>query len=268
MSVSGTFVQGGAGRVLVVSHEPDGPCRSTVLVVPAFGEEMNKARRLVSETGRALAGRGVRTIVPDLFGTGDSEGEFADARWEIWIEDLRRTLEWARGRGAVGFGALLVRLGAGLFSDAFAQADVEFDSVVAWQPVARGEDVLRQLLRMKTMAARMAGAKAEPAEQLLKTLLAGPEPLELGGYLVAPALAAALQRSAFVAGPGARGVVIELDPAAPVDANGALAAPAIASELGASWTTRKVAGERFWTAVEPRANPALVAATAQLLAAS
>jgi hypothetical protein len=47
--------------------------------VPPFAEEMNKSRRMIAEVGRRLEGSGVGMLLVDLFGTGDSEGEFAQA---------------------------------------------------------------------------------------------------------------------------------------------------------------------------------------------
>ena len=51
---------------------------------------MNKARRQAAIQARALASDGFSVLVPDLFGTGDSDGELRDARWETWLDDLER----------------------------------------------------------------------------------------------------------------------------------------------------------------------------------
>jgi exosortase A-associated hydrolase 2 len=261
VSFAGTFIDGGAGRIFLLTYEPAAPTGAALLVVPAFAEEMNKSRRLVAATARALAARGVRTVVPDLYGTGDSAGEFAAARWETWCEDLRRAADWLRERGAREIDVLLVRLGAALHADAFAGGAVPFRRAVAWQPVARGAETLRQLVRLKNMAARMAGEKTGSVEEMLRELTTGPEPMELGGYLVARELAASLERATFAPaaeGMPPHGLVVEFDPSAPA---------ASAEPAGAAWRSVKIAGERFWSVVEPRDNLALVAATVQFLTA-
>jgi hypothetical protein len=203
----------------------------------------------------------VRTLVPDLFGTGDSEGDFAHARWDTWIDDLCRTVEWGRKRGAARFGALVVRFGMALFAAAGARVNTRFDTAVAWQPVA-GADTLRHLLRMKVMANRMLGQPTETADALLGSLLGG-RAMELGGYALSPELARAMHdASAEPAGVAvSAGLVLEL---------GTEPRAADASAAGASgaWRTERIVAERFWAAVEPRPNPALATSTANFLAAT
>jgi exosortase A-associated hydrolase 2 len=266
MPVRGVFISGAAGRIFVVSHEPSAPVARAVLVVPAFAEEMNKSRRLVHETAEALERAGVWTIAPDLFGTGDSEGEFEEARWNVWIDDLRRTLDWARALGAERFGVLMVRLGTALYRDAEAQLATTFERAVAWQPLLSGAEALRLLLRTKIMAIRMAGGTAPSLEALLQSLLTGAEPMELGGYLVSPQLAAAIQRAAgaIMESRAVReGMSVEIEPAASAARSAATEETAAG---GSVWTRVRIPGERFWLAVEPRPIPALVEATARFLA--
>ena len=262
MAIAGTFVPGGAGRILLVTHELDTASKRAVLVVPAFAEEMNKSRRLVWETGEALAAHGFMAVVPDLHGTGDSEGEFADARWETWIDDLRLTVEWARARGVEKFSALLVRLGAALFAAAAESLGVVFDRAVAWHPPRSGAEVLRQLLRVKIMVVRMSGGRAEPLEALERSLLTAREPMELGGYAVSAELAAAVKEAGFPADCASAvtdGLI--LDFAAPGQAGSAEQLPS------RGWQTRRIAAERFWAAVEPRSDAGLVRATVDFLVA-
>jgi exosortase A-associated hydrolase 2 len=266
VGVSGTFIDGGAGRILVVSHEPDRPTDRAVLVVPAFAEEMNKSRRLVWDTARVLREHGIRTLVPDLFGTGDSEGDFAQARWDIWVDDLCRTIEWARERGAARFGALVVRFGMALFAAANERMSTEFERAVAWQPVVNGADVLRQLLRMKVMSIRMLGGRAESADALLETLLNGGEPMELGGYLVSCELARAVHGTSAAPAEIAvkAGVVLEFDATSSAEPD----APEARARDPGTWRVERIAAERFWAAFEPRPNPALASSTATFLSAT
>ena len=93
--ISGHFVQSGKGPIFVLRRVPVGPVAGTVLVVPPFAEEMNKCRRIVTEVALGLADRGVATLVPDLHGTGDSAGDFAEADWATWCGNLADAVEWS-----------------------------------------------------------------------------------------------------------------------------------------------------------------------------
>ena len=59
-----------------------------------FCEEMNKARRMAALQSRRLAALGYSVLQIDLFGCGDSSGDFADAR-EIWKRP-QIALDWLR----------------------------------------------------------------------------------------------------------------------------------------------------------------------------
>ena len=49
---------------------------------------MNKSRRMAALQARAFAEMGFGVLQIDLFGCGDSSGDFSDARWDIWKQDL------------------------------------------------------------------------------------------------------------------------------------------------------------------------------------
>src|SRR5258705_9769402 len=50
--------------------------RGSVLYLPPFAEEMNKSRRMAALQARAFARIGWNVLQMDLFGCGDSSGEF------------------------------------------------------------------------------------------------------------------------------------------------------------------------------------------------
>src|SRR3546814_1526626 len=60
--------------------------------------EMNRSRRMAALQARALAALGIDVLLLDLFGTGDSAGDFRDARWEIWREDAMAAVAWLGAR--------------------------------------------------------------------------------------------------------------------------------------------------------------------------
>src|SRR5690606_5881333 len=91
------FLAGPRGPLFYVLHAPAVlPPRGSVLFAHPFGDEHNKARRMVAYQARALAAQGFAVLVPDLYGCGDSAGEFAAAEWAGWQDDLRACFTWLR----------------------------------------------------------------------------------------------------------------------------------------------------------------------------
>ncbi|HZF16066.1 MAG TPA: hydrolase 2, exosortase A system-associated [Steroidobacteraceae bacterium] len=185
------FFDGVAGRLFGIEFAPIGAAaRATILIVPPFAEELNKSRRMLALAARALAALGYRVLTVDLYGTGDSEGDFADARWEIWIEDLRRLAATGASGTASPVSILALRAGSLLAADLIADgAGVE--RLALWQPVSSGAQFLTQFLRLK-IAADMLGGNESGMAALREQLAAG-KPQEVAGYMLAPELARALE---------------------------------------------------------------------------
>jgi len=75
------FLDGLRGRLFVVRRAPAADDRGIdVVIAPPFAEEMNRSRRMMVLLAIALAERGFGCLAVDPFGTGDSDGDFADAR--------------------------------------------------------------------------------------------------------------------------------------------------------------------------------------------
>ena len=162
--------------------------------VPPFAEEHNKCRRQVSETARLLAARGYSALIIDLYGTGDSEGEFSDASWSCWKEDVACAVNWATHRGLGVDAVIATRLGCVLAADGLAQAKLRVRKTVFWQPVTTGERHVKQFLRYG-MAASLAKAESGNSVDKLKQRLAAGETLEIAGYPLTPALWRELQEA-------------------------------------------------------------------------
>jgi alpha-beta hydrolase superfamily lysophospholipase len=103
------------------------PRAGAVVHVPAFAEEMNKSRRAVANAARAMAGRGWQVLVFDLHGTGDSSGDFGDATWSGWLEDLRAAIGWLREHAASEPVLWGLRSGCLLINDVLPQIDCSND---------------------------------------------------------------------------------------------------------------------------------------------
>jgi exosortase A-associated hydrolase 2 len=181
--VSGHFIPGGKGLIFVLVREPEGAAAGCVLVVPPFAEEMNKCRRMVAEASIALAECGIATVVPDLFGTGDSSGDFVDADWVTWQNDVAATAAWSHSRGLYITSLLATRLGCALATDVVHRGLLShLNSSVLWQPVFDGSRFLNQFLRLRIAAGLMDESK-ETIKELRARLSAG-QSLEVAGYKI------------------------------------------------------------------------------------
>jgi len=153
-----------------------------VLVVPPFAEEMNKCRRMVTEATLELCSRGSAALVPDLYGTGDSQGDFADGRWGVWQENLETVCAWAEGNGLAVHALLAIRLGAALAISAGRNGRLPAVAVtVLWQPVLDGAKYLTQFLRLRTAGNLFAEGSKESIADLRARLAAGHR-IEVAGY--------------------------------------------------------------------------------------
>src|SRR6476620_8431972 len=113
------FLQTDRGRRFCLYHAPraEKECRGAFIYVHPFGEEMNKSRRMAAMQARAFAAMGFGVLQIDLFGCGDSSGEFREARWNIWKQDLAVARSWLGNRVAAPVSLWGLRLGALLALD-------------------------------------------------------------------------------------------------------------------------------------------------------
>lgn len=270
------FLAGHPGERYCLYHPPapDVAARGALVYVHPFGEEMNKCRRMAALQSRAFARSGHAVLQIDLYGCGDSSGDFGDARWEIWKDDLARAHEWLRSKVGADrpIGLWGMRLGALLAMDVAGSTATPPAHVLLWQPVLNGETYLNQFLRMRAASEMLAGEDAASAARkgngnaALRNALAAGESLEVGGYLVAPELAAAIDR-AKLAELGTGGMQVhwfevvaeegrDLPPAA------AKAAAAL-RERGIALQVHLPAGPSFWASQEIAEAPHLLTATTE-----
>ena len=189
------FLLPASGRTLFCVYRPPGADvapRGSVLHIPAFAEEMHKSRRMTALQARDLARQGFGVLMLDPTGCGDSSGDFADARWDVWLDDLRLGLEWLRAQVSGPCLLWALRLGVLLALELTQQCREAVSSILMWQPVTSGERYLTELLRIKMAAEIVAGRKA--SVQALRQALNDGRVVEIGGYGINPSLAAALDR--------------------------------------------------------------------------
>lgn len=268
--IQARFLEGARARVFALLRRPAEPTGPAVLIAPPFAEEMNKTRKMFSNVGQALLARGVATILVDPYGTGDSEGEFRDASWEGWVEDLARAAEWAAHEGFPVRGLLCVRLGCLLGARLAQRGLFEVQSSVFWQPVIEGDRFVTQFLRLRVAASMMEETR-ETVSGLREMLRAG-RCIEVAGYELAPGLAGDLEKLKLADALGSHlgalhWMEVVGDPQRPLPA----ASEACVSggrSRGLEITVCTVQGEPFWESTEIVINEELVGRTVEVLASA
>ena len=264
-------LHGGAqGSRLCLWHAPAlAAPRALLVYVHPFAEEMNKSRRMAALQARAFAAAGHAVLQVDLLGCGDSPGDFSDATWAAWVNDVVGACEYARARHAAAWPDAAppplwlwgLRAGCLLAAEAAARLDGACN-LLFWQPTLQGKSVLQQFLRLHTAGVLLGKSAGQAAESPRQALAAG-QTVDVAGYRVCPALASGLEAAKLLPPPRAgRLEWIEIA----TDADGSLSPAAAAALPGwtqAGWIGRQrsVAGPQFWQTTEVEVAPELVAAT-------
>jgi exosortase A-associated hydrolase 2 len=166
-----------------------------VLYVHPFAEEMNKSRHMAARQAIDLANSGFAVLQIDLSGCGDSAGDFSEATWKAWIQDIRNAYCWMELNIEPGVkekdGPPLwlwgLRAGCLLLAEA-AQNMNKACSFIFWQPSLAGKKELTQLLRLQRVS-NMLNTSSEDRKSKLATLGTNDEPIEVLGYTLNPELA-------------------------------------------------------------------------------
>ncbi len=224
-------------------HDMTGPVGSVVML-PAFGEESNKSRHLVSGLARHLAGMGYLVHLQDFYGTGDSEGELQDADTEIWVQDL---VDYLAGQDHAGPRVLMgFRLGASLAAHWLAKRLVEPSRMVLIEPVGSGRRYLDQFLKLKLAGAF--GPDAGTVADLRGQLLANGA-LEVSGYTLTPPLIAGIDATELGNDCPPPGVQVDMCQLSSAEGPPAARLKKVAEQwqaAGAQCRALRVRGEAFW----------------------
>jgi exosortase A-associated hydrolase 2 len=159
-----------------------------VIYVHPFAGEMPASRNVIASVSRDLARLGVGVLMIDLFGCGDSEGDFADARLEIWREDLGLATRWLHERGRDRLSLWGLRLGGLLACDFAFQSRESWERIVLWEPVLSGTSMITQFLRMNVDEAGDAQVVAQLVKPEARKALSGGDKIEVAGYEVSAEL--------------------------------------------------------------------------------
>ena len=194
------FMETAAGRLFAIQHLPPAgmAVRGHVLCALPFNEEMNRSRSMVTLLAQSLAAIGIGTLVVDLLGTGDSQGDYVDARWDIWLDNLASAQAWLQSQAGGCVALWGIRLGAILAAELHARAANPRVALLLWQPVVEGKVHLNQFMRVK-IAAQMDRVELPKltTAAMRQQWLAG-QSVEIVGYEIHPELALAIEAASLV----------------------------------------------------------------------
>ncbi|CAN5397011.1 hydrolase 2, exosortase A system-associated [soil metagenome] len=247
-----------------IYHSPQGAAvRALIVYVHPFGEEMNKSRRMAALQARALAASGCAVLQIDLRGCGDSSGDFGDATWSAWVDDVVQASRWLQTKSQARASAPLwfwgLRAGCLLAAEAGRRLATPCNFLF-WQPPAAGKPLLQQFLRLKLAGDMLAGKGVMEA---LRQQLAAGSSIEIAGYALGAELANGLEGAKLVP-PPIVGRVEWIELSSRPDATILPASqPALAHWQAAGWSVRSMVarGPAFWQTVEIEEAPALIEAT-------
>lgn len=239
--------------------------RGSILFAPPFAEEMNKSRRMVALQARRLAENGFNVLVPDLFGCGDSEGDFSEATWRGWKSNLSYCANWLAKHCLENQLVLWgLRTGCLLASDPMFAKQFAVHGYLFWQPILNGDLFLNQFLRLRTSAGLMSGQR-ESIKDLRHSLACGQQ-IEVAGYNISPSLFADL--SAARLQPPSECPVAWIDIVMDDSPRPSVAVEKIVSDwraLGVSLYHTNTCGGPFWTTQEIIEIPDLLNMTDSLI---
>ncbi len=272
ITISPYFLETAHGSIFVIEYGPRvlKPGTETVIIVPPFAEEMNRCRRMMSLQARSLAGNGLRAVLVDLHGTGDSEGDFSDASWTAWCDNivsvLSRTVQ--TGRGSISF--LAIRFGALVLFNGQSELVSRASKIVLWSPCTNGSTFLKQFLRIR-VASQMSenDGRKESIAELMDRFESG-ESVEVAGYEISPELARSMSLATLIADDFEASTPIHWfeivsSPSSPIPRpNSALIEKLQRDHTGLSVTP--VYGDKFWNSVEITTVPTLIDATTAVFA--
>jgi len=237
------FLPADSGQRFCLLYRAQGSVeRGLVLYVQPFAEEMNKSRRMATLQARALSAAGYTVLQMDLLGCGDSSGDFGDATWQGWVDDVVAACRWLRrqqdsaimadnpviasaARQSIPSGVMDCRglrprsdegeasmtapplwlwgLRAGCLLAVEAARQMEEPcNFLFWQAPAAGKTLLQQFLRLK-VAGDMLSGQSKGVMETMRQQLADGSAVEIAGYLLAPDLASGLEQ-ATLSPPSAR----------------------------------------------------------------
>lgn len=261
---------GDGQRFCLYTPALNGREKAAVVYIHPLAEELNKTRQMVAVQVAALARAGCAVLQIDLLGCGDSSGDFGDASWLVWRDDVVEACRWLRSRSAAPLWLWGLRAGALLAVEAAGQLP-EASNLLFWQPVQAGRQAMQQLLRLAALAGGVGDGGLGAAIGGLQDELAKGGAIEVAGYRLGPALSGGLEAARLLPPLGRSGRVVWFDVSnreMPEILPSTAALLAQWQSAGFETAYRILSGPAFWQTAEIECAPALIDATAAIFQAA
>ena len=138
-------------RLFGVLDGPSHGARAGLVFCPPFGEEMVTTYARLARWSKQLADSGIAVLRFHPFGTGESDGSFADFNVESVLQDTATAVSYMRDQiGPKPLGLYGLRFGAFLAAQTAVRVPTDF--LLLWSPVVKLRPYFRDLLRTRLMA--------------------------------------------------------------------------------------------------------------------
>lgn len=254
------YLQTERGRLfcLTFSHNDRRKPETAAVIVAPFAEEMNRCRRQSFLIAQSLAEAGVNVIIPDFYGTGDSDGDFADARLDHWFQDVCDSVDWLRQNGCDKTVLVGTRFGGLVASSLISRSLVKVERLILIQPVLNGQQYINQFLRLRLAADAVTSSESKLTTKDLRHQLKTQLLLEVAGYELADELVSAIDALSLSDCLQKTGIPIDWIEVSYSDGALSPAASRIIDQLDGRWTrSHLVPGEPFWATQETTTVPDL-----------
>lgn len=183
VNMTAQFIDDANERLFSLYFETTQEPKGSWLYIPPFGEEMNRCRSSVAEQAKKLCMAGYNVLLLDLFGTGESTGDFADASIDIWKQNIVVASQWLEEKTGSDIGLWGCRLGATLATLIANESEQQHTKLLLWQPVLTGKTFMTQYLRLR-IAYLMARELPKEDTKGMREALKNGDTLEVAGYLL------------------------------------------------------------------------------------
>lgn len=165
------------------THQPMGPVRIGVVIVPPIGRERLRISQEIPTLGRDLAERGFPVIRFDYRGEGESGGPFAESTMISRVEDaVAAAAELTRRSGADRIALIGFHLGATIA--VLAAARVRAEWLVLCDPVLKPQSYARNLLRASILQEGQYRRRLPVSEPDLRATLRAGHAINVFGFSV------------------------------------------------------------------------------------
>jgi exosortase A-associated hydrolase 2 len=261
------FLRTADGPRFAMVTRPKSKPKGAWLYIHPFAEEMNKSRRMVALAAAAFAERGWAVLQVDLKGCGDSDGDFGEATWQDWVDDISFFWQWME-RNCEGTQGLWTLRGGCLVVADWLKRQRASHPLLLWQPTVSGERHLTQFLRLQVVNQVLNESDARGSMKRLRADLTTGRVIEVAGYRLHPSMAAGLASARLELDSEFSSAVDLLE----VASDERLELSSSSSSIVTKWRetnpavhSEVVNGPAFWQTLEIETAPALISASLRSL---